>query len=126
MLVHANILIDGLYRHKADGRYQAALRKYKRLDLLIIDELGLGFKRIPRNGLDDFYDVIRGRYEKGSIIITTNRTFEDWGGLLENQVMVSAIINCLIHHAEIIKINGNSYRINKRTEFIENDNKTSN
>jgi DNA replication protein DnaC len=124
MLVHANTLIDDLYRHKADGRYQAALRKYKRLDLLIIDELG--FKRIPRNGLDDFFDVIRGRYEKGSIIITTNRTFEDWGGLFEDPVMASAIIDRLIHHAEIIKITGNSYRIKKRTELIENDNKTSN
>jgi DNA replication protein DnaC len=118
MLVHANTLIDDLYRYKADGRYQAALRKYKRLDLLIIDELG--FKRIPRNGLDDFFDVIRSRYETGSIIITTNRTFEDWGSLFEDPVMASAIIDRLIHHAQIIKIAGNSYRIKKRSELTEN------
>jgi len=123
MLVHANTLIDDLYRYKADGRYQAALRKYKRLDLLIFDELG--FKRIPRNGLDDFFDVIRSRYETGSIIITTNRTFEDWGSLFEDPVMASAIIDRLVHHAQIIKIAGNSYRIKKRSELTENDIKRS-
>lgn len=123
MLVHANTLIDDLYRYKADGRYQAALRKYKRLDLLIIDELG--FKRIPRNGLDDFFDVIRSRYETGSIIITTNRTFEDWGSLFEDPVMASAIIDRLIHHAEIVKIAGSSYRIKKRSELTERETKTS-
>lgn len=121
MMVHANTLIDDLYRFKADGRYQTALKRYKRLDLLIIDELG--FKKIPRNGLDDFFDVIRSRYENGSIIITTNRTFEDWGGLFEDPVMASAIIDRLIHHAEIIKITGNSYRIKKRTELIDNETK---
>ena len=54
MMVHANTLIDDLYRFKADGRYQTALKRYKRLDLLIIDELG--FKKIPRIGLVDFFD----------------------------------------------------------------------
>lgn len=122
MLVHANTLIEDLYRYKADGRYQAALRRYKRLDLLIIDELG--FKRIPRNGLDDFFDVIRSRYEQGSVIVTTNRSFEDWGGLFEDPVMASAMIDRLIHHAEIIKITGPSYRTINRIERIENEDKS--
>jgi DNA replication protein DnaC len=77
--------------------------------LLIIDEIG--FKKIPQNGLDDFFEIIRKRYENGSIIITTNRKFEDWGKVFGDQVLASAIIDRLVHHAHIIKITGESYRI---------------
>ena len=109
MLTHANSLIDLLHRSKADGRYSSMLNRINKVDLLIIDELG--FRKIPQNGLDDFFEIIRGRYETGSIIITTNRNFEDWGSLLGDPVMASAIIDRIVHHAKIIKITGNSYRI---------------
>ena len=86
--------------------------------MLIIDELG--FRKIPQNGMDDFFEIIRSRYETGSVIITTNRNFEDWGSLLGDKVMASAIIDRIVHHAEIIKITGNSYRIkNYKEESID-------
>jgi DNA replication protein DnaC len=109
IFTHANSLIDQLHRSKADGKYQSVLSKISRIDLLIIDELG--FRKIPQNGMDDFFEIIRSRYETGSVIITTNRNFEDWGSLLGDKVMASAIIDRIVHHADIIKITGSSYRI---------------
>ena len=109
MLVHANSLIDQLHRSKADGKYQSMIKRLSKIDLLIIDEVG--FKKFPQNGIDDFFEVIRTRYENGSMIITTNRNFEDWGALFGDNVMASAIIDRVIHHAFIVKITGESYRV---------------
>jgi DNA replication protein DnaC len=117
MFIHANSLIDQLNRSKADGSYYTLLKKLGRINLLILDEVG--FKRFPQNGIDDFFEVIRQRYESGSTIVTTNRNFEDWGQLFGDKVMASAIIDRLVYHAFIIKIKGESYRI-KNTEKTEN------
>jgi len=92
-------------------------RKLSNMDLLILDEVG--FKKFPQNGIDDFFEVIRQRYESGSIILTTNRKFEDWEQLFGDKVMASAIIDRLVHHAYIIKITGDSYRV-KNTAMMEN------
>lgn len=109
LFTHANEVIEKLHTSKADGSYRSALNKILAADLLIIDELG--FKKVPASGLDDFFEIIRQRYEKASIIITSNRNFEDWGQILGDAVMASAIIDRIIHHASVIKIIGNSYRV---------------
>lgn len=114
LFIHANELIEGLQAARGDGSYRLALQKLVQPDLLIIDEIG--FKKLPVAGLDDFFEpgrraVIRSRYEQGSIIVTTNRNFEDWGVLLGDSVMASAIIDRLVHHATVIRITGNSYRV---------------
>lgn len=121
LFTHANNLIDQLHRSKADGKYQSMLAKINKIDLLIIDELG--FRKIPQNGMDDFFEIIRGRYELGSIIITTNRNFKDWGSLFGDKVMASAIIDRIVHHATIIRITGNSYRIKNYKDEITEDEK---
>ena len=108
-LIHANSLIDQLHRSKADGSYQRLLNRLSKINLLILDEVG--FKKFPPNGIDDFFEVIRQRYESGSIILTTNRKFEDWEQLFGDKVMASAIIDRLVHHAYIVKITGYSYRV---------------
>ena len=110
LFIHANSLIDQLHRSKADGSYQKLLNRLGKINLLILDEVG--FKKFPQNGIDDFFEVIRQRYEIGSIILTTNRKFEDWEHLFGDKVMASAIIDRLVHHAFIIKIEGPSFRIN--------------
>ena len=109
LFMHANALIDKLHRSKADGRYNAMLSRINKTDLLIIDELG--FKKIPQSGIEDFFEIIRNRYESGSVMITTNRKFEEWGLLLGDAVMASAIIDRIVHHAHIIKLTGESYRL---------------
>lgn len=77
-------------------------------DLLILDELG--FKKIPACNADDFFEIISKRYEKGSIIITTNKSFEFWGDIFADSILASAIIDRIVHYSTVIKINGPSYR----------------
>lgn len=115
--IHANALIDQMHRSKADGSYHKLLNKLSKIGLLILDEVG--FKKFPQNGIDDFFEVIRQRYEMGSIILTTNRKFEDWEQLFGDKVMASAIIDRLVHHAFIVKITGDSYRV-KNTVMPDN------
>jgi DNA replication protein DnaC len=118
MMIHANTLIDQLHRSRADGKYQSMLKKLTKVDLLILDEVG--FKRFPQNGSDDFFEVIRSRYETGSLIVTTNRNFEDWGQLFGDNVMASAIIDRIIHHAVLIKLTGDSYRVRNAQINLDN------
>lgn len=109
IFVHVNELIEKLSASRADGTYNLTINQFLGTDLLILDEIG--FKKLPSAGLDDFFEIIRKRYEKGSIIITTNRNFEDWGNVFGDNVLASAIIDRIVHHAYIVKINGESFRI---------------
>jgi len=116
MFLHINDLIDKINCAKADGSINLLMNSLLNTDLIILDEIG--FKKIPNDSIDGFFEVIRKRYEKGSIIITTNRNFEDWGNVFGDFVMASAIIDRIVHHAIIMKINGESYRIKN----FKNDN----
>jgi DNA replication protein DnaC len=101
-------MLYNLNAAKADNSYYKKLELYLEPSLLIMDELG--FKKIPNYSADDFFAVISRRYEKGSTIITTNKTFEQWGDIFEDGVLASAILDRIVHHSTIFKINGPSYR----------------
>ena len=101
-------MLQSLHLSKADNSYYKKLDCYIKPDLLILDELG--FKKIPGYSADDFFEVISKRYEKGSLIITTNKSFEEWGDIFSDNILASAIIDRVVHHSTIIKINGKSYR----------------
>ena len=120
IFMHANSLIDQLYQAKAEGKYQKTVKDFAKADLLILDEVG--FKAIPQSGINDFFEVIRTRYEQKSTIITTNRSFEDWGKLFGDKVMASAIVDRIVHHAHIIKITGESYRLKNAQNRISTAN----
>ncbi len=111
IMVESNELLDKLYASKGDGTYQSALNEYLLADLLIIDEIG--FKKI--SNIDDFFEIIAKRYEKGSVIITTNRNFEEWGDVFGDNVLASAIIDRILHHCHVIRITGTSYRVKDLT-----------
>jgi len=117
LFAHTNEMLDRLYASRADGSYQATLQRYLKPDLLILDELG--FKKMPQNSMEDFFEIIRRRYETGSMIITTNRNFEDWGTLFGDRVIASAIIDRIVHHAVIVKLTGPSYRVKNLMELQE-------
>ncbi len=124
LFIHSNEMVEKLYSSRADGTYLATMQKFLKPDLLILDELG--FKKMPQNSMEDFFEIIRKRYENGSMIITTNRNFEDWGTLFGDKVIASAIIDRIVHHATIVRLNGNSYRIKnllELSEMYENDTK---
>jgi DNA replication protein DnaC len=101
-------MLQSLHFSKADNSYYQKLRYYLLPDLLIMDELG--FKRLPNYSADDFFEVISKRYENGSIIISTNKSFEQWMDIFSDSVLPSAIIDRIAHHCTVIKINGQSYR----------------
>ena len=109
LFAHANSLIEKINAAKADRSHLRILATIADTDLLIIDELG--FRKIPQHGLDDFFEIIRTRYERNSIIFTSNRNFEEWGSIFGDDVLASAIIDRILHHAYIFKITGDSYRV---------------
>ncbi len=102
-------MLSMLTASRGDGTYNKVLKELVSIDLLIIDEIG--FKKVPQDAVDEFFEIVKRRHENGSIIITTNRSFEDWANVFGDQVLASAIIDRLVHHCHIIKIIGPSYRM---------------
>ncbi len=101
-------MLHNLHYAKADNSYYQKVNYYLTPDLLILDELG--FRRLPNYSADDFFEIISKRYERGSIIITTNKPFEDWGDVFSDNILSQAILDRVVHYSTIIKINGPSYR----------------
>jgi len=102
-------MISTLIASKADNTYHLKMKYYLSPNLLILDELG--FKRLNQHTVDEFYEIISRRYEKGSMIITSNKSFEEWGEVFWDPVLATAIIDRIIHHCRIIVIKGESYRM---------------
>jgi len=90
------------------------LKKYLKPDLLIIDDMGL--KILPQKSGEILLELIMRRYENRSTMMTSNRPIEEWGKLLSDVPAASAILDRLLHHAEIIAINGRSYRLQPKAK----------
>ena len=105
----AQRLIEELMLGQRDGSLMERLMAYSRQNLLIIDELG--YMPITREQANLLFQLISIRYEKGSVILTSNYNFDEWGKIFEDNVVASAIIDRLVHHARIFYINGSSYRV---------------
>lgn len=101
-------MLQNLNSSRADNSYYQKVAFYLAPELLILDELG--FKKLPGYSADDFFEIISKRYEKGSLIITTNKAFEQWTDIFADNILASAIIDRIAHYSTIIKINGPSYR----------------
>jgi DNA replication protein DnaC len=101
-------MLQNLHLSKADNSFYQKLKHYLVPDLLVLDELG--FKKMPSHSADDFFEVISKRYENGSVIITSNKSFEQWADIFADTVLSSAIIDRVAHHSVVVKINGQSYR----------------
>lgn len=111
-------MLYALHTSKADNSFYKKLDYYLEPKLLILDELG--FKKIPAYSADDFFEVISRRYEKGSLIITTNKPFEQWGDIFADNILTGAILDRIVHHSEVFKITGPSYRAkNVKTNAIK-------
>lgn len=102
-------LIEDLVIAKKDGSLMGRLMAYSRLHLLIIDELG--YMPISREQANLLFQLVSIRYERGSIILTSNYAFDEWGKIFEDNVVAAAIIDRILHHASIFYINGSSYRV---------------
>jgi DNA replication protein DnaC len=112
-------MLMNLNSSKADNSYYKCIDFYLAPDLLILDELG--FKKLPNYSADDFFEIISKRYERGSCIISTNKTFEQWGDIFSDNVLASAILDRIVHHSTVFKINGPSYRAKNLKKGGAND-----
>lgn len=105
-------MMEDLYMSRADNSFRQKLKKYVSPDLLIIDEFGL--KKLGQTNVDDLYEVISKRYEVESTIITSNKQFDEWGSILFDPVLATAILNRFVHHCSFITIEGESYQTKER------------
>ncbi|MBE3098051.1 MAG: ATP-binding protein [Planctomycetes bacterium] len=108
-------IINGLSAAQNAGRLAKELKQYTRPDLLVIDEVG--YLPIDKRGADLLFQIISGRYERGSIVLTTNKVYKHWPSIFNNDsTLTSAILDRVLHHAETIIIEGKSYRMKDRIE----------
>lgn len=108
-------IINTLAAAQSTGRLKAELKKYLRPSVLLVDELG--YLPIDKNGADLLFQVISQRYERGSIILSTNKPFKKWGEIFNNDTtLASAVLDRLLHHAVTITIGGTSYRMKDQIE----------
>ena len=112
----AHVLIEEIN----EARELAELRKYRAqinaADLLLIDDLFL--RRLPPNAGDELADVLMSRYEKSSVVITSNRMVDDWGKLLGDVVVVAPLLDRIMHHGRLLKFEGKSYRLKEAAEKV--------
>ncbi len=101
-----------------EARYERRLlnlqRQLSRLSLLIIDELG--FVPLSSTGAELLFEVFSQRYERGSILVTTNLPFDEWTGVFGSERLTGALLDRLTHHVHILEMNGDSYRLKRSRE----------
>ena len=109
--------------HQA-GRLDQELKKIRRYRLIIIDEVG--YIPFDQDAANLFFQLVASRYELGSIMVTSNLPFGRWGETFSDDVVAAAMIDRLVHHAEVLTLTGDSYRTRQRRELLAKDNRASN
>src|SRR5213080_1995289 len=104
------------------GRLEAELKKIRRYKLIIIDEVG--YIPFDRDAANLFFPLIASRYEVGSVMVTSNLPFGRWGETFSDDVVAAAMIDRLVHHAEVLTLTGDSYRTRQRRELLAKENRT--
>lgn len=112
LFVSTHKMLQHLHGGRADGSLERRLATYLRPHLLVLDDFGL--RALSPLAAEDLYDVINERYERGSIIITSNRAPAEWPDLFGNPLLASAGLDRLAHHAEVVVITGTSFRAQGR------------
>ncbi|MBC7335331.1 MAG: ATP-binding protein [Clostridia bacterium] len=108
----AHRMIQDLAAAHQENRLRRRLRLYLAPKVLIIDEIG--YEAFPPAAATLFFQVVSARYEKASIILTSNKSFSEWGDILGDPVVATAILDRLLHHAHVVNIRGESYRLRER------------
>jgi DNA replication protein DnaC len=110
-------MLSQLNGGRADNSWERRMNAYLRPDLLILDDFGL--KSIQPPGPEDLYDVINERYERGSILLTSNRAPNEWSDLFLDPLLASAGLDRLLDQAEVVVMRGPSYRARGRKNLFE-------
>jgi DNA replication protein DnaC len=109
LFVPATGLVTALSRAHAEGRLEDKLLHYSKTKLLVVDELG--YLPFEPNAAHLFFQLVSRRYERGSMLVTSNRSVAEWGGVFGDAVVATAILDRLLHHSHVITIRGDSYRL---------------
>ena len=109
-------LISSLEEAQAAGRLARRLAVLSHPSLLIVDEIG--YLPVSREGVVLFFQLISRRYEHHSTVLTSNRSFEEWGEILGDEVMAAALIDRVLHHCHLVNIRGNSYRMREHADLL--------
>ena len=105
-------LITALAKGHAEGKLEEKLTFYGKPKLLIIDELG--YLPLEPNAAHLFFQLVSRRYERGSLLVTSNRSVSEWGEVFGDAVVATAILDRLLHHSHVLTIRGDSYRLREK------------
>lgn len=108
-------LIRSLEEAQAAGKLVPRMKTLTHPALLVVDEIG--YLPISRTGAMLFFQLMSHRYERGSTVLTSNKSFEEWGEIFGDDIMAAALIDRLLHHCHIVNIRGNSYRVRHHAGF---------
>ncbi len=114
LFVNAGEMLSDLAAREGDSALRRRLKHYARPDVLVIDELG--YLSYGNRHADLLFDIVNRRYELKPIIVTTNKAFSDWGEVFPNAGCVVSIVDRLVHHSQILLIEGESYRMHEAKE----------
>lgn len=109
-------LVARTTRAAMEGRWANTMRFWAGPQLLIVDELG--YLPMPGEAASHLFQVISRRYEHGSIVLTTNRGIADWGHIFEDTTVATAVLDRLLHHASVLSVTGDSYRMRRHRDAI--------
>jgi DNA replication protein DnaC len=101
----------------ADLSLERLIAQYVEADLVVLDELG--FTPLNKVVADHIFRVVAERYERGSIIITSNKPFEQWGEMFADPILATAVLDRLVHHAHVVPIIGDSYRTREQRAKVD-------
>jgi DNA replication protein DnaC len=102
-------MVRNLREAEAGGRFAKKLQTYLKPSVLLVDEIG--YLPLSRAEANMVFQLVSRRYERGSIVVTSNKAFSEWGQVLGDDVLASAILDRLLHHCDVVSINGPSYRL---------------
>ena len=115
----AAAMLNDLIEARERGLLAKALKRYLRTDLLIVDELG--YLPVDKLGAELLFQILAGRYEKQSTVITTNRPFKEWNKTFaQDNAMTAAVLDRVVHHCQTVIITGKSYRLKGRIDTESN------
>ena len=109
-------IIGVLTKAEREGRLREKIRFFCRAALLIVDEIG--YLPVTPGGGNLFFQLVNARYEKGAMILTSNRGFAEWGEVFGDAVVATALLDRLLHHGVVIQIEGASYRLRHHAELL--------
>ena len=115
----ASDLVGSLQSAHLEGNASTKMRTFTGPSVLVVDELG--YLPMDQTSAHWIFQVISRRYERGSIVLTSNRGFSDWGQVFADQVVAAAILDRLLHHATVVNIKGKSYRMRRHQAQLDKE-----